>query len=93
MEELAKNLSGFRSVARPVTDSTTLTGRFDFNIEFTSGVAPAPDSDIPPPGNLIPDVRPGLSTVLQEQLGLKLQSAKGAVDVVVIDHAERPTED
>jgi uncharacterized protein (TIGR03435 family) len=93
MAELAKNLSGFRSVARPVNDRTKLTSTFDFDIEFTSAVAPAANSDVAPIGNSTSDAPPGLPTVLQERLGLKLQSARGAADFVVIDYAERPTAD
>jgi uncharacterized protein (TIGR03435 family) len=40
MAELAKNLSGFRSIARPVNDFTALTGRFDFELAFAAAVAP-----------------------------------------------------
>jgi uncharacterized protein (TIGR03435 family) len=48
----------------------------------------------PPPGILAIDPNgPGFFTALQEQLGLKLQSARGPVEVVVIDTLERPTAD
>ena len=62
---------------RPVVDRTGLTGRFDFTLNW----APegSPDSDAP-----------SLFTALQEQLGLRLQPARGAVDVLVIDSVERP---
>jgi uncharacterized protein (TIGR03435 family) len=91
MAEFAKNLSGFRSVARPVNDSTKLSSTFDFDIEFTSAVGPVANPDVAPIGNPTPEAPPGLPTVLQERLGLKLQSARGAVDFVVIDYAERPS--
>jgi uncharacterized protein (TIGR03435 family) len=77
---------------RIVLDKTGLTGNYDINVEFTPdqnqfqappGVTPAPPID--PNG-------PSLTTALQEQLGLKLESQKGPVDIMVIDHVERPSE-
>ena len=63
---------------RPVFDRTGLTGRFDFTLNWA------------PEGSTDTDA-PSIFTALQEQLGLKLQPARGAVDVLVIDSAERPT--
>jgi len=74
---------------RPVEDRTGLAGTFDFDLEWTP-VAPIP-ADAPP----APAVDPGgvsLFTALREQLGLKLEPAKTAIDVLVVDHAEHPTE-
>jgi uncharacterized protein (TIGR03435 family) len=72
---------------RPVVDRTGLTGRYDFNLEFT------PDESLFDgtlgKGDLS---KPGLFAALQEQMGLKLERGKGPVDVIVIDHAERPVE-
>jgi uncharacterized protein (TIGR03435 family) len=89
MTSLSSSLSRF--VARPVADHTGLTGLFDFELTWTpdlpsdvSPVAPAPTID--PNG-------PSLFTALDEQLGLKLESSKGPVDVLVIDRVERPTPD
>jgi uncharacterized protein (TIGR03435 family) len=81
MAEAAANLSGLRSVARPVRDKTGLTGRFDFEFEY----APA----------LTQTTGEGATvfTAVEERLGLKLQPTQGAVDIVVIDSAERPTTD
>ena len=49
----------------------------------------------PPPGSPAPPARDGLSifTALEDQLGLKLESRRGPVDIVVIDQAEPPTPD
>jgi uncharacterized protein (TIGR03435 family) len=78
---------------RPVVDQTGLQGRYDFVLTWTpdetqfggrGGQAPPPAD----PGN----APPGLFTAIQEQLGLKLESTKAAVDVVVIDRLEKPTE-
>lgn len=78
---------------RPVIDRTGLTGRFDFNLTWTPddsqfrglGVrVPAPSADQNAP--------PGLFTAIQEQLGLRLESTKAPVDVLVVDRVERPSE-
>ena len=72
---------------RPVFDKTGLTGRYDFTLIFArDSVAPAATSgDAPPPSDA-----PDIMTAIQEQLGLKLVPAKGMMDVLVIDHVERP---
>ena len=68
------------NLGRAVVDRTGLTGNWAF--ELTYAPEPSPDSDAP-----------GLFTAIQEQLGLKLESTKGPVDVLVIDRVERPTPD
>ena len=65
---------------RPVVDKTGLTGMWDFAMEFTpegSGDAVA--------------TAPTFLQALREQLGLKLESEKGPVDSLVVDHVERPS--
>jgi bla regulator protein blaR1 len=78
MERLAGALSG--PVNRIVRDRTGLKGNFDLALEWTAD-------------DLSPNGASGVSifTALQEQLGLKLESVTGAVDVLVIDHVEQPT--
>jgi bla regulator protein blaR1 len=78
-------------VARVVVDRTDLTGNWDFELTFTPErirQAPpgAPPSDIDPNG-------PSIFTAIQEQLGLKLESTKGPVQVLVIDRVEQPSPD
>ena len=68
---------------RPVLDRTGLTGTFDFSLEWS--LAPDPRQ---PPDAQPEDSGPTFLEALQEQLGLKLKSAKGPVDVLVIDHVE-----
>jgi len=73
---------------RPVVDKTGLSGGFDLHLKWAAE---------PPPGNPEPgtmDDPAGLSifTALKEQLGLRLESTKGPVDVLVIDHVEKPSE-
>jgi uncharacterized protein (TIGR03435 family) len=80
-------------VGRAVVDTTGLSGNFDFNLEWSpdsSAAAPAGDAASRSPSL---DERPSLFTALEEQLGLRLESSKGPVDVLVIDHVERPAED
>ncbi len=68
---------------QPVVDRTGLRGDYDFKLEWN----PAADGIQPSESPSAP-----LFTALQEQLGLRLQSAKVPVEVLVIDYAEKPTE-
>lgn len=77
---------------KPMVDQTGLTARYDFNLNW------APDESqfgsfgvrIPPPNPNDPNPLPSLYTALPEQLGLKLEATKAKVDVMVIDHIEKP---
>jgi len=75
-------------VHRTVIDKTALKGRFDLALKY------APDRDAPPDANngSSQDDAPSIFAALEEQLGLKLQSDKGPVDTLLIDHVERPTQ-
>jgi uncharacterized protein (TIGR03435 family) len=79
-------------VGRSVVDRTNLTGNWDFELSFAAEIPPGqlPPGVEPPP--IDPDA-PNLFTAIQEQLGLKLESTKGPVEVFVIEHVERPTPD
>ena len=68
---------------RPVVDETGLTGKYDIKLEMTQQGPPADGTQ---------DPGPSIFTVVQEQLGLKLESAKDEVETLVIDHVERPSE-
>ena len=88
MGQIAGFLPGMGNLDRPVVDRTGLSGSFDLRIEFT------PQFNGPPPPNFQPDASgSGLTFLeaLQEQLGLKLESTRGPVDVLVIDHVEEPS--
>jgi uncharacterized protein (TIGR03435 family) len=74
-------------VGRPVLDRTGLNGSFNFKLEWIPDAAPG--GDAPSPSD---STGPSLFTALQEQLGLKLESARGPVEILVIDHVERPGE-
>jgi uncharacterized protein (TIGR03435 family) len=98
MAQLATTLSIW--VNRVVVDQTGLTGGYDVELTWTPdqmpggpfgrGGAPPPGAPPLPPAD--PN-GPSIFTAVQEQLGLKLDSRKGPVDVLVIDRAEHPTED
>lgn len=78
-----------QQLGRSVVDKTGLDAKYDFTLEWTPDPgAPGPqiDAGAPPDPN-----GPSLFTAVQEQLGLKLQSAKGPVELIVVDHAEMPT--
>ena len=66
-----------RVLDRTVLDRTEIGGAFDVDLKWTPDESPDPGSSI--------------FTALQEQLGLKLEPQKGVVDVLVIDHVERPS--
>jgi uncharacterized protein (TIGR03435 family) len=89
MTSLASALGPF--VSRSVVDRTQLAGLFDFELKWTPDTIPQVPADAPPL-NIDPN-GPSIFTALHEQLGLKLESTRGPVDVVVIDRVERPTRD
>ncbi len=78
MNRLAALLS--RMTRMPVLDKTGLTGFYQLDLRYANEVSPSPDEN--PAG-------PSVFTAVQEQLGLKLESKKGPVDVLVVDHAEK----
>jgi bla regulator protein blaR1 len=92
MAQLATTLS--QRVNRYVRDSTGLSGWYEFEIEFMPDQIPSPPPGAPPGAMPAPSPdAPSIFTALQEQLGLKLESQRGPVEVVVIDSVERPTPD
>jgi uncharacterized protein (TIGR03435 family) len=76
MPVLAARLS--RYLGSPVLDKTAITGQFDFRFDYVSG-------------DEHPDVISAILTSVQG-IGLKLEASKGPVETIVIDHAERPSE-
>ena len=87
VREFGNALSGY--LGRTVVDKTGLTGKYDFDLQWT------PDDTMPrgpgDAGATPPDPNgPSLFTAMQEQLGLELKAAKGPVEMLVIDHVERP---
>jgi uncharacterized protein (TIGR03435 family) len=88
LDEFSKSLASI--LGRPVVNKTGLAGEFDFDLEFqpdesTAGLRlrlPASDGVD----------APSVFTALQEQLGLKIESTRGTGEFLVIDSAERPSE-
>ena len=101
LTELADFLSG--TLRRLVVDQTGLTGRFDFDLIWTPDQPPpagSPDRitvggvEVDLTGGVAVDPNgPALLTALREQLGLRLESTRAPVEVLVIDSVERPTPD
>ena len=93
MAALASTLSTF--AGRIVVDRTGLAGGYDVDLTWTPDQIPRPVGDQPVQVNGVPvdPNGPSLFTALQEQLGLKLESTKGPVDVLVVERAEKPAED
>ena len=76
-------------MGRPVLDQTGLKGGFDYALEWTPDQSQGKGDDEPLP----PDPEhPSIFVALQEQLGLKLESRKGPVDILIIDRIEKATE-
>jgi uncharacterized protein (TIGR03435 family) len=72
---------------RPVVDRTGLSGRYDFDLEWSPDETQF-DGNVPPRN---PD-EPDLFTAMQQQLGLRLEATKGPIDALVIDQVQRPSE-
>jgi len=90
MAQFATSLAMF--AGRIVLDKTGLTGGWDLTMTWTPDNMPQRPPGAPePPGGAIDPNGPSLFTAIQEQLGLKLDSQRGPVDVLVIDKAEHPT--
>ncbi|MGH9239999.1 MAG: TIGR03435 family protein [Vicinamibacterales bacterium] len=83
-------------VGRTVIDKTGLTGLYDFTLKYAPEPGRYAGPTGPPPGAPPPPIDPNVSSIsvaLQEQLGLKLDGARGPVEVLVIDRIERPSPD
>jgi bla regulator protein blaR1 len=88
MDQLAEVLSALGRLDRPVVDQTGLSGGIDYEMEWTPEPSPAEPPDSSPP----PDPGTTFLQALHDQLGLKLESTKAPLRVLVIDHVERPSE-
>jgi bla regulator protein blaR1 len=89
---IAQTLS--QILGRPILDQTGLTGKYDFDLKWAPDQSSPNDAlggQLPPLPSTDPD-RPNIFTALEEQLGLRLDSGKGPVEVVVVDRVERPSE-
>ena len=91
MSSFAKNFLSGGIASRPVVDKTGLTGAYNFSLDFAPHQGAGPASSDEGPSTSEP-AKPDLFTALQEQLGLKLEPAKGPVSHLFVDHIERPSE-
>jgi uncharacterized protein (TIGR03435 family) len=87
MDLLANSLSGFSGMGRPVVDQTGLSGRYDFVLEWLPEVARTAPPELEPDSQAPPFI-----DAVREQLGLKLESTKTPIRVLIVDQVERPTE-
>jgi uncharacterized protein (TIGR03435 family) len=95
ISNLARLLS--RQLGRTIVDRTGLTGKYDIRLKWDPEESRGPmfagpigaNQQTTPPSD---SSEPSIFTALREQLGLRLQSTKGPVETLVIDHIERPSE-
>ena len=84
---------GFVVLDKPVVDKTGLAGEFDITLKWTPDETQFASMGVHVPTPVDnPNAPPGLFTAIEEQLGLRLEAQKIPSEVLVIDHAERPTE-
>jgi uncharacterized protein (TIGR03435 family) len=80
MPDFAEKLSDLRTIDRPVVDRTGIQGVFDITLKSAASA-------------MLEDDGPSVFTLIQDQLGLKLEAKKAPVEILIIDHAEKvPTE-
>jgi uncharacterized protein (TIGR03435 family) len=84
MAELAEQLSNM--LDRPVIDKTGISGSFDFELEYSEAVTQPDRNPVPESGAA------DIFAAIQEQLGLKLETSKAPINVLVVDKIEKPTE-
>jgi bla regulator protein blaR1 len=88
LADFATGISWYQQIDRAVVDRTGLSGSFEITLDYSpSPLTAQPDSDT----NADPSLPMTIFTALQEQLGLKLESQKGPVHILVIDHVEEPS--
>jgi uncharacterized protein (TIGR03435 family) len=88
MGQIASSLNGMGILGRPVVDQTGFSGTFDFALEFT----PEIPNGVSPVETQSDSSGPTFLSALPDQLGLKLQSQKGPVHLIIVDHVEHPSE-
>jgi uncharacterized protein (TIGR03435 family) len=80
LAQLVGQFSKRNNVDRPVLDKTGLSGMYDYQLEWGDDTA------------AVPNGVPSVFTAFQQQLGLRLEPAKAAVKVLVVDEAQKPSE-
>lgn len=81
LDALANRLGSLAAVNRSVVNHTGIDGQFDMELSFTADAGTSSSDAV------------SLFTAIQDQLGLKLEPSRGPVEVLVIDHVERPMPD
>ena len=92
-DSIANALQG-NLMDKPVVNQTGLTGKYDFSVKFTPDAFQLGNAGPVPRGAAAADADapPDIFAAFQQQLGLKLESTKTAVDVMVIERIEKPSD-
>lgn len=77
---------------KPIVDMTALKGSYDFKLAYTRDLPPGVPADAQINGEPIDTSGPSIFQALKQQLGLEMKSQKAPVDVIVIDHMVKPSE-
>jgi bla regulator protein blaR1 len=88
VEQVADYLPWILDFGRPVLDQTGLSGKFDFTLQFTPERRSSPEDSGAAP---LDPTGPSLIEALRDQFGMKLQSTRAPVQILVIDHVEPPS--
>jgi uncharacterized protein (TIGR03435 family) len=91
MADFARWLNG-GVLDRPVIDQTGLTGKFNFTLNWMPDESQYGGMGMRMPSTDSANALPSFFTAIKEQIGLKMDATKADVDVLVIDHVEKPTE-
>jgi uncharacterized protein (TIGR03435 family) len=75
---------------RPVVDKTGLSGKYDFDLEWSPDETQF-EGQLARPAGSGPPTKPSLFEAVQQQLGLRLEATKGPIETIVIDGVERPS--
>jgi uncharacterized protein (TIGR03435 family) len=88
MAMIANALSGLSNMGRPIVDQTGLTGRHDFTLQWM----PEENSAVPGgAGTTEEPAGPTFANAVEEQLGMKLESTRASIQILIIDHVEQPS--
>lgn len=90
MDGLARQLAS--QLHSTVRNETGIKGIYDFTLHFTPDDAPMDASGRGANANLSDNSGTSIFAAVQDQLGLKLESKKGPVEVVVVDHVDKPSD-
>ena len=92
MASFAAMMSSWGNGGHPIQDKTGLTGNYDITLKLGEMMMGGPQQGEQQGGPAANDPGASITSLLQDQLGLKLESEKGQVETLVIDHMERPSE-